>query len=58
MKKSINKQMQSVQQLFNAAQSENNSIYFEVVPKITDEIEAKFVIKCEAYDDNNFKGKN
>ena len=58
MKKSINKQMQSVQQLFNAAQSENNSIYFEVVPKTTDEIDAKFVIKCDAFDDNEFKEKN
>jgi len=51
MKKSINKQMQSVKALFNAAQKENNSVYFEVVPK-SDQIEyvePKFVIKVEEY---------
>ena len=51
MKKSINKQMQSVKALFNAAQSENNSVYFEVVPKTDslDVIDPKFVMKCENY---------
>jgi len=51
MKKSINKQMQSVKALFNAAQSENNSVYFEVVPKCDslDVIDPKFVMKSENY---------
>ena len=51
MKKSINKQTQSVNALFDAAQSENNSVYFEVVPKL-DQIEhpePKFVIKAQNY---------
>merc|ERR1712048_546164 len=51
MKKSINKQMQSVKTLLNAAQSENNSIYFEVVPKsdAVEDPEPKFVVKAPDY---------
>lgn len=54
MQKSINKQTQSVKALFNAAQSENNSVYFEVVPKAdTIELpEGKFVIKASEYKPN------
>jgi len=51
MQKSINKQMQSVNVLYKAAKSENDSVYFEVVPK-SDQIEhpeAKFVMKADAY---------
>jgi len=51
MQKSISKQTQSVKALFNAAQSENNSAYFEVVPSCdTIELpEGKFVIKTSEY---------
>merc|ERR1712087_665494 len=54
MQKSISKQTQSVKALFNAAQSENNSVYFEVVPK-SDQVEmpeGKFVIKVNEYKPN------
>jgi len=53
MQKSISKQTQSVKALFNAAQSENNSVYFEVVPKQLDEQpDGKFVIKAKEYKPN------
>jgi len=52
MTKSINKQKQAVRTLFDAAKSENDSVYFEVVPK-PNEIEppeAKFVQKAAEYE--------
>ena len=51
LQKSISKQTQSVKALFNAAQSENNSVYFEVVPKSdqVDQPDGKFVIKANEY---------
>jgi len=54
MNKSITKQRQAVSALFNAAKKENDSVYFEVVPK-TDEVdhpEPKFVQKVERYAPN------
>eukprot|EP01084_Bolivina_argentea_P106282 190231_1 len=52
IKKSINKQMQSVKALCNAALSENNSVYFEVVPKPDqiEQIDGKFVMKSDKYE--------
>merc|ERR1719419_413579 len=51
MSKSINKQKQAVLGLLNAAKSENNSVYFEVVPS-TDSIdhpEPMFAMKADQY---------
>merc|ERR1712154_659061 len=55
MKKSINKQMQSIKTLLNAAKTENNSIYFEVVPKedAVENPEPKFVVKAKEYEPSN-----
>lgn len=51
MKKSVAKQLQAVSKLLDYAKSENENVYFEVVPKLNtvSPPESKFVIKTENY---------
>ena len=51
IKKSMNKQLEIVNALFNEAKKENESVYFEVVPDadLIEEPESKFVVKVGAF---------